>query len=201
MNARMRAQATRADGGRQWARGLALMLAAGVVAILPAAARLRRGLRDLRCIRATYALKVSWAGNRDELERRVREQGAAMAALDARLLAAADVPRLTRAINAAARETGCAVLSTRPAQPMPLPRPQAKGKAPDDAAAFAQWRVRVELQGAYAQLSALLARLGHETWHLRIRRLVLQPNGEDREALHCELELVGYGLGPPAGKG
>jgi len=181
---------------RAWAFGLGVTLIAVVAVVLPAAARLQRSMRDLARIRATYAQKRSWAGNKAELERRVAEQEAAVAKLDARLLTGAEVAELARAINEAARAAGCTVRSTRPAAPRILPR--AAGKDAEDSARarreFVSWPIHVVLQGEYAQVSAALARLRAEPWHVRIARLVLRPAGDDGESLVCELDLDGCGL-------
>lgn len=180
------------------AYGLGVTLVAAAAIVLPAAARLQRSIRDLARIRATYAQKRSWAGNKAELERRVAEQEAAVAELDARLLTGAEVAELTRAINAAARAAGCTVRSTRPAAPRTLPR--ATGKDEEDSAEarceFVRWPVHVVLQGEYAQVSGALMRLRAAPWHVRIARLVLRPAGDDGETLICELDLDGYGLRP-----
>jgi Tfp pilus assembly protein PilO len=201
VNARKQQHATSVDPRRQWAYGLGLLTAGILLAVLPAAARLRRGMRDLRRARATYALKVSWAGNKDELRRRVAEQAAAVAALDARLLASPELPELTRAINAAAQAAACSVRSIRPSEPLPLPRPVPKRKGQEPAAEWVQWRLWIEVQGEYAQVSGLLERLDADSRHLCIRRLVLQPAGEDRETLVCELELAAFGLRSGDGRG
>jgi len=183
---------------RAWAYGLGVTLIAAVAIVLPAAARLQRSIRDLARIRATYAQKRSWTGNKAELERRVAEQEAAVAELDARLLAGAEVAELTRAINAAARAAGCTVRSTRPAAPRILPR--AAGKDAEDSAEahceFVRWPVHVVFHGEYAQVSAALTRLRAAPWRVRIARLVLRPAGDDGETLVCELDLDGYGLRP-----
>jgi hypothetical protein len=93
------------------------------------------------------------------------------------------------------------VRSRRPDDPRVLPRPDAKGpegaaksKAAKPRTEFIEWPVHVAVQGEYAQIDALLARLRKARWHVRINRLVLQPSGEDREMLTCDFEIVGYGL-------
>ncbi|MFW6108608.1 MAG: hypothetical protein ACOC8D_02225 [bacterium] len=201
MNARKPQHTAALDPRRRWAYGLALLAAGLVLAVLPAAARLRRGVRDLDRARRTYALKVSWAGNKDELSQRVAAQAAAVAQLEARLLTSAALPELTRDINAAARAAGCSVRSIRPSEPVPLPRPRPKAKGQERAAQWLQWRLSVEVQGEYAQVSGLLQRLDAGPRHLCIRRLLLQPAGGDREMLVCELELAAFGLGSGDGRG
>ena len=201
MNAHLTARAAGRERDRQqWAYGLGLMLVAALLVVLPTVARLSRGLRDLRRIHETYDQKLSWAGSKGELERRVREQEAATAELDARLLTSAGVAQLTKAINAAARAAGCSVLSIHPADPRVLPRPKPKDGEDEPAVERVQWRVSVAVQGEYAQISALLARLRRGPWHLQVWRLAIRPSGEDCEALSCELELAGCGLRPLAEK-
>ena len=198
---RANTRAAKSDRRRHWAYGVGLTAGALVVAVLPSAGRLGRSARELQRTQSTYTAKLSWVGQSGELERRVRERAAEAAALDAKLLTSADMARLTQAINLAARATGCSVRSTRPGEPRVLPRSEAKGieargkgEKPEARTEAVEWPVRVAVQGEYAQIGALLARLSAAPWHVRITRLAIQPSGEDREALSCELELAGYGL-------
>jgi hypothetical protein len=180
------------------------MLAATVLVVLPTTARLRRGLHNLGRIRVTYTQKLSWAGNQDELERRVGGSEAAMAKLDAMLLDEGEVPQLTRAVNAAARAAGCSLLATRPTDARVVHGPAAregKREGAKPAAETLQWRVTVEVQGEYSAIAALLAKLRDEPWHLQLLRLNLHPSDDDRETLRCEFDLAGYGLRPRADGG
>jgi hypothetical protein len=56
--------------------------------------------------------------------------------------------------------------------------------------------VHVVVQGDYAQIADLLARLRAVPWHVRITGLVLRASADDGETLVCELDLEGYGIEP-----
>jgi len=199
----------RTDRRRHIAYGLALLGAGLLLAALPAAQHLRQSLRDLAAIRSAYDAKQAWAGRKDEIEERLRNQEAATAALDAKLMSATDLPGFTQRIAAAARATGCSVQSVQPTEPRILPRPDGKSHEGDPNAAkpekpvqFVEWTVRVSVQGEYSQLAALLHRLTESgTRFCAITQLALQPNGDERQQLNCDLEIAGYGLRPAPGGG
>ena len=193
------------DAWPGWAWGLVLTAAGFLVFVLPATARLRGSFAERETVRRTYDAKLSWVGNKDEIGRRLREQEAAAAALDARLLTTRDVAGVTQAVAAEAREAGCSVRAIRPLEPRALPRPDPRGAGGTPAAArkgaqddFTEWPIRVELSGDYGQIQALLAGLwGHERY-FRLLRLTLQPAIDNREQLNCDIEIAGYGLPPAA---
>jgi hypothetical protein len=190
---------------RQLVLGLAVTAAAMLSVALPMGLRLRRSLRELERVKATYARKLEWAQQKGALEKRVREQQAAVAEVDSRLLTEASLPKFTQFIAVAARAAGCRVASIRPLEQRLLPRPGEKGKreatrgAKKEArrAQFVQLPVRVALLGEYEQLCRLLGRLGTGRWYLRVTRLVLQPEGEDRTRVSCDLQVAGHALRTP----
>lgn len=192
----------RAHGGdRHWAHGVGLTLAGLLAASLIIGGQLRTSLRDLDCMRAAYATKLELAERKGVVEQRAREQEAALAAAEQKLLTGADVAALTQTIAVAARATGCSIASIQPLNPRVLPRadPNAAKAGGDEAKSaaqmqFVEWSVRVSVRGEYGQIGALLARLNAETRYLNITTLTIEPNGEDRESLACELEIAGYGL-------
>jgi hypothetical protein len=188
------------EAARKWAYAAALALVGGAAAVLPTATRLSRSLRELETTRRTYAARVAWAGKRDEIEQRLRDQEAGAKAVDAKLLTAGDLSSFAQALTVAARAAGCSVQSVRPAEPRLVPRPDAEAsKAAGKGAPrveWVEWPVRLILQGDYPQISALLDRLRGQERFLRVTRLSLQPVEDDREQLSCELEIAGYGLRP-----
>lgn len=187
---------------RQWCYGLGLTAASLALIVLPTAARLRGSLRDLQRIKTTYTMKLSWVGKKGELARRVKEQEAAAARLDAMQLHGGDIAEFTQALAGKTRAAGCAARSIRPAEPRVLPRPDAKGKggsakadkAKEPRVQFVEWPMRVVLQGEYSQVTALLRRLYSDVRYVRLTRLQIRPDEESRERLNCDLELAGYGL-------
>ena len=190
------------DARRQWGYALAIAAALGVLAVLPAVTRLRKSLGDLRRIKTTYAMKLAWVSKKAELERRVREQEATFAKLDAMQLHDGDLAAFTQGLAVKARAVGCAARSIRPAEPRVLPRPEAKGngaaakaaKAKTPQVQFLEWPVQMMLQGEYSQLVGLLRRLGSDVHHVQLTRLEVRPDEESRERLNCNVELAGYGL-------
>jgi len=195
------------DVGRGWTTGITLTLAGLLAVVLPAAMRVRQSMNGLATMRQTYAAKLAWADHKGEIAKRLAEQQAAAAALDARLLTAADLSSFTQTIAVVARSAGCAVRSIRPVPPRVLPRP-GEGKAGATAPApgqgprseFVEWLFRTEIQGDYGQVSALLGRLWQHERYLRLTRLSIQACDGDREQLNCEIEIAGYGLRSPAGE-
>ena len=199
---RLLANLSRPQTRRQWGYGLGIAAALGLLVALPTALRLRTTLRDLQRIKATYAMKLAWVSNKGELERRVEEQEAAFAKLEAKQLNAGQIAAFTQALAAKARALGCAPRSVRPAELRVLPRPDAKAtaggakadKARKAQAQFIECPVRVELQCEYGQLTSLLERLRAGVHYVRLTRLQVRPNEDSRERLDCSIELAGYGL-------
>jgi len=189
---------------RHIAYGLALLGVGLVVFAAPSAQRLRQSMHELATARSTYAVKQAWADRKGEIEQRLSAQEAATAALDARLMSATDLPGFTQRIAAAARATGCSVQSVQPTDPRILPYPVDKSAEGQGGSAkrekpvqFVEWTVRVAVQGEYDQVAALLHRLSESgTRFCSITQLALQPNGDERQQLNCDLELAGYGLRP-----
>ncbi|MFP4057494.1 MAG: hypothetical protein ACLF0G_11560 [Candidatus Brocadiia bacterium] len=192
------------ESARQWLYGGALAVAAALFVVLPAAQRLRRSMHSLSTERRTYAGKVSWAANREEMAQRVRECEAEVAELDARLLDGAEVAELTESIAKLARKCGCAVRSIRPLEPRVLgladegegETPPAREREGDGGprTEFLEWPLRMAVRGEYAQVCSLLESLAAGPRSLCLTRLELYPCEGDRERLSCELEIVGGGL-------
>jgi Tfp pilus assembly protein PilO len=189
--------------GRKWAYGGAIGAVGVLLAVLPAALQLQSSARGLETTRHTYESKLAWVGQRDVIERRLRETEATAAALDAKLLTDPQLPGFTQDIATAAREAGCAVRSIRPLAPRTIPRPGADGKAAaaEDKDAFLEYPVRLDIDSDYHQLTQFIDRLWNQPRHLRLTRLVVQPNLDDCEQLRCEIEISSYGLKPPADEG
>ena len=189
----------------QLACGLAVTTVGLLVTVLPTTVRLRRSLAALDTVRSAYASKLSWAGKKDEMEERVRKQKEIVEALDARLVAPDRLSTLTRTIAAAARAVGCSVAAIRPLPSHVLSRPgedkrPGANAANDQGPQFIEFPIRLEVEGEYRQIEALLKRLADLPTHLKLNEAVIQPSESDRELLICELELAGFGLSEGAGK-
>jgi len=189
---------------RRWVHGVVLSVACVALVVSATLGRLRRSMRELARLEATYATKLALASRTADIESQVLEQDTALVELEARLLTPESIAGFTQSVAVATRAAGCAVASIRPASPRTLPRPDAKaaeasgqGKKAERRAQFLEWPVRLAAVGEYARLRALLMALSSGERCVCVTRMTLKPDGEDRESLRCELELAGYGLGPP----
>ncbi len=183
----------------QLACGLALTAAGLLVIVLPTALRLRRSLAALATVRSAYASKLSWAGRKGEMEERVKNQEKVVQAIDAKLVSPDELSTLTRTIASTARAVGCSVASIRPLPSHTISRPSEANRpgppaAKDQGPEFLEFPVRLEVEGEYRQIEALLERLAQLPTHLRVNEAVIQPSEGDRELLICELELAAFGL-------
>ena len=189
-------------GGQRRAQslgGVAIGAAGLLIIVLPTALRLRRSLAALATVQSAYASKLSWAGKKGEMEKRVEQHQETVEALDATLITSEKVSTLTRVIASAARAAGCSVAAIRPLAPNTLSRgDEEKGKAAQTTAAnepvFVEFPIRLEVEGEYRQVQALLKRLAALPTHLRLKKALVQPSEGDRQMLICELELAAYAL-------
>ncbi len=186
-------------GRAQFACGLALTAAGLLTIVLPSALRVRRSLAALATVRSAYASKLSWAGRKGEMEERVRKQKEIVEALDAKLVSTDQLSALTRAITSSARAAGCSVAAIRPLPSHTISSPsEAKRPGPpaakDQGPVFLGFPIRLEVEGEYRQIEALLGRLAELPTRLKVNEAVIQPSEGDRELLICELELSAFGL-------
>jgi len=183
----------------QLACGLVLTAAGLLTIVLPTTLRLRRSLAALATVRSAYASKLSWAGRKGEMEERVRKQKEIVEALDAKLVSPDQLSALTRTITSTARAVGCSVAAIRPLPSHTISRPsEAKRPSPptakDQGPEFLEFPIRLEVEGEYRQIEALLERLAQLPTHLKVNEAVIQPSEGERELLICELELAAFGL-------
>jgi len=163
--------------------------------------RLWQATSRLRRARTTYAAKVAWASNKDELVRRVKQQEAAVAEAQDALLGPDDVGEFTREVGAVARRVGCLVQSVQSMAARPVsdqgsggPRRRGKGSPQDHLAEVVEWPVRMCIRGSYKQICSLVGELHSHRRYLSVTQLALHPNDQDRKFLTCDIDVAGYEL-------
>jgi hypothetical protein len=181
--------------------GASVLVVCLLVTALPLFVRLQRRRNALASVRRTYHAKVVLASRTDWLARRLAEQEAIVADFAERRLTDEDRSALTREITAAARAARCTVEYTRLPEPRVLPNPREQTSAKKGIAVrakvskqFMEWPVRVTVSGEYRQIMVLLATLARSERHMRLARVAIQPRGDERERVSCELEISGYGI-------
>ena len=187
-------------GSRQiWLRTAALTAGGiGLVALITLPALLG-AMRELDKMKATYAAKTAFAGQKAKLEERKREAEASLEEWKVKLIEEAQLSDLTQRLFSEARTAGCSVLSIRPSPRRVLThpkepkagRPSAKKKkklGPN----LLEWPMQVRLRGEYGNIISFLGRLHSQDTLFRTLRLTMSPDDEERKILGCSLELASY---------
>lgn len=181
--------------------GACILAACLLIIATPLFVRLQRRRNGLASVRRTYNVKVVMASRTDWLARKLEEQKAMVADFSNRHLTDEDRSALTREITAAARAARCTVDYTRLPEPRVLPNPREQTAAKkrlavraEETKQFMEWPVRVTVSGDYRQIMVLLATLARSERHMRLTRVAIQPRGDEREQVSCELEVSGYGV-------
>jgi len=186
---------------RYWRYALGLTVLGLLAVAVTVGVRLWQATARLRRARATYAAKVAWASNKDELVRRVKQQEAAVAEAQDALLGPDDVGEFTREVGTIARRVGCLVQSVQSLAARPVsakgaggPRLRGKGSQQDDLADVVEWPVRMCIRGSYKQICSLVGELHSHRRYLSVTQLVLHPSDHDRRFLTCDIDVAGYEL-------
>ena len=183
---------------RYIACAVAIVALGGSLLVWPAVPKVRGSLKALKTARSTFRAKAAWMTDKPALEQRVLSAEKRVAEVEAMLVDARGVGAFAQRMARLVQQSGGMIRTVQPVEARTIemeagPRRKSKSARPRPVEFFER-PLNLSFVADFGQLIALLDSLRKDRAYLQVTKLKVQPNGDDRQTLLCDLEITPYSV-------